>query len=449
MAPPRTPPPTTRPTVEQDLALAAAFVIAHALLGITMRAIPLLGMMHAFGCLAFGVYVAARRPLAELPTVIGYIASAEVLWRMTKVPIFWEFSKYAVIVIAFIGLLRIRAQRNRGLAIGYLALLLPSAILTVFALDLGAAREQISFNLAGPIALTVCVLLFSNTPMTSAAIRRTLLWQLGPIIGVAAIAYQGIARAESIQFVMESNAVLSGGYGPNQVSATLGLGVLGCILLLLTRREPMHVRILLIVIILALGAQAALTFSRGGLVLAGAATVAAASYLLRDRRARVTLIVLAGFVYLVATLYVIPALETFTEGKLVERFANLDPTGRSELLGFDLRIFIDNPVLGVGPGVATRMRAEMGHFGAAHTEYTRMLAEHGILGAIAIVLLVWLFARTLLESRTILSRAFVAALIVWSALFLGVNGMRLALPAYTFGLACSIAYASRLRGFAL
>jgi len=439
-------PTTARPTVERDLAIAAAFVIGHAFLGIVMRQFPLLAMVHAFGCLAIGMYIAARRPLAEIPTVIGYIATSEVLWRMTRAPIFWEFSKYAIIVIAFIGLLRIRAERNRGLAIGYFVLLLPSAILTVFALDLSAAREQLSFNLAGPLVLTCCVLLFSNTAMNASAIRRTLLWQLGPIIGIGALAYQGIARAESIQFVMDSNAVLSGGYGPNQVSATLGLGVLGCVLMLMTRKEPTHVRISLMVVVLAIGAQAALTFSRGGLAMAAAGTVAAAAYLLRERRARVTLLVLSGLIYVAATLYVVPYLETFTEGKLGERFADLDPTGRTELLGFDLRIFADNPVLGVGPGVATHLRAEMGHFGAAHTEYTRMLAEHGILGAMSIVLLVMLFLRTILDARTLIARALAMALIVWTVLFLGVNGMRLALPAYTLGLACSIAYASRLRG---
>lgn len=147
-------------------------------------------------------------------------------------------------------------------------------------------------------------------------------------------------------------------------------------------------------------------------------------------------------------MYVVPYLEVFTEGKLGERFSTLDPTGRTELLGFDLRIFADNPVLGVGPGVATPMRAEMGHFGAAHTEYTRMLSEHGILGAISLVLLVMIFVRTVVQSRTVLARAFVTAFIVWTVLFLGVNGVRLALPAYTLGLACAISYTSRLRGVA-
>jgi O-Antigen ligase len=449
MASSRTTPPTAKPNIERDLALTAAFAIGHAFLALVMRQYPMLGVVHAFACVGIGMYVAARRPLAEVAIVIGYICAAEVLWRMTRVPIFWEFSKYAVIVIGFIGVLRTRAHNNRGLALGYFGLLLPSSILTVFALDLGGAREQISFNLAGPMTLAVCILLFSNMPLDGAAIRRTLLWQLGPIIGIAALAYQGISRAESIQFVMDSNSILSGGYGPNQVSATLGIGVLGCVLLLLTRKEPTHVRIVLMAVVLVLGAQAALTFSRGGLAMAGAATVAAASYLLRDRRARATLLVLSGLVYIAATVYVVPYLEVFTEGKLGERFATLDPTGRTELLGFDLQIFADNPVLGVGPGIATPMRAEMGHFGAAHTEYTRMLAEHGMLGAISLVLLVIVFVRTVMQSRTVLARAFVTAFIVWTVLFLGVNGVRLALPGYTLGLACAISYSSRLRGFAV
>ena len=57
---------------------------------------------------------------------------------------------------------------------------------------------------------------------------------------------------------------------------------------------------------------------------------------------------------------------------------------------WDLDIFYDNLFIGVGPGQANILREKYG-FGkkvAAHTEFSRMLAEHGILGLISLLILI-------------------------------------------------------------
>jgi O-antigen ligase len=121
---------------------------------------------------------------------------------------------------------------------------------------------------------------------------------------------------------------------------------------------------------------------------------------------------------------------------------NTTSSNRVKLARFDLEIFEENPVLGVGPGRAQAIRGEMGHLSAAHTEYTRMLAEHGILGLISIVLLFVMGMRAVLATRTLVARAFTVSMMTWCMLFLLVNAMRLSAPAFLFGLACSIAYSS-------
>jgi O-antigen ligase len=257
------------------------------------------------------------------------------------------------------------------------------------------------------------------------------------------VAYTKLAEVTALEFTANSNPLLSGGFGPNQVSAVLGLALLGCVLLLLERKHPLYLRIVLIVAATVFAAQAALTFSRGGLVLSLISCVGAAMYLLRDTRARATLLLVSAVITAVAVVFVIPRLDEFTSGKLAERYSSVDTTGRALLAGFDLKIFEDNPLLGVGPGVATPIRGEMGHYGVAHTEFTRMLAEHGILGGAAIAFLLVLVLRTIRETRGYHSRAIVVALASWAMLFLLINAIRLVAPAFALGIACSVAYASR------
>jgi O-antigen ligase len=420
----------------------AAFAGAHVVLALVMRVVPAVATAHAIACVVIGVGIAARRRIQEVAFVVAYIVGSEVLWRMTYASVFWEYGKYAISAVLFVALLRIRARRNRGLALTYLILLIPSALLTLLTLHFDLARQQISFNLSGPLSLTLSVLVFSNIRLTEDDLRTTMLMLIAPVIGIGTLAYYSTTTAVNLEFFGDSNSVTSGGFGPNQVSAMLGLGLLFALLLVLERKLAVRVRVPLLILAVAFAAQAALTFSRGGLTLAFAGAFAAVFYLVRDARTRVTLVVLGALLFAVATYIVVPRLEVFTAGKLSQRYTSIDPSGRGLMASFDLQIFADNPVLGVGPGVASGLREELGHGGAAHTEFTRLLAEHGVLGGLAIVLLFALAARTVLGARTLHARAFVVAMLVWVMLFLLVNAMRLAAPSFLCGLACAVTFAS-------
>lgn len=420
----------------------AAFVFGHIALAWVMRAFPIVATGHALLCVAVGVVIAARRPLHQTAYVVGYITGAEVLWRMNRAGVFWEYGKYAVCVVLIVALLRLKLRRNVGLSIGYLALLLPSAVLTVITLSGDLARQQLSFNLSGPLSLTLCVVFFSNLRLTSQQIVTTFFATIAPVIAIAAISYFSTVSAQDLAFTGQSNAVTSGGFGPNQVSAMLGLGMLLAFLMLFGRMHPPAMRWPLIVVGVVLGAQCALTFSRGGLVVAFGGLLGAMFYLVRGSRTRITLFLVATLVAAVANYVVIPRLDDFTQGKLVERYTNTKVSNRDTLARADLEIFSNNIALGVGPGVASTIRKENGDRVAAHTEFTRMLAEHGVLGALAIVLLGILGFRTVKQARTLLARALVASMLVWFTLFLLINAMRIAAPSFLFGMACSIAYSS-------
>ena len=68
----------------------------------------------------------------------------------------------------------------------------------------------------------------------------------------------------------------------------------------------------------------------------------------------------------------------------------LDLTGRMDIYRIDFEIFKDNFFTGIGPGQGNEAREQYGYGKtvAAHVEYSRMLAEHGILGLISLILLI-------------------------------------------------------------
>lgn len=423
-----------------------AFLVAHAPLGVLIRIVPAIGILHQLACFSLGVGLAAIGRVRKATHVIAYIAGCEVLWRMTRSSIAWEFGKYAISAICVVGMLRVKVKRNIGLPVAYFALLLPSAILTFTGGDSAEeARQLISFNLSGPMCLMLCVLFFSNIRITQIDLRRMYFAIIGAAIGIAAVAYYSIRSVLEIEFINGSNRVMSGGFGPNQVSAILGLGVLFSLLLLFEKGLPWRLRAPLIGISVVLAVQAALTFSRGGLVLAFAALFGALLYLIRNRRTRVTLVIVGVLLAGVGKFVVIPRLEAFTKGKLSQRYTNIDSSGRTVIAGFDLEIFEDHPFVGVGPGMADDIRKDLGHFGAAHTEFTRVLAEHGILGLISELIMFLLMWRIFRATRLVSSRAAVVALLIWSLLFLLINAMRLAAPSFLMGVACTIAYSFRPR----
>jgi hypothetical protein len=438
---------TDRPTTQarprpQRLMKLLLFLAAHVMLGVAIRLVPAVAILHAVGCLAVGIFVAGTRRTRYVAYTIAYLAGSEVLWRLSKTSLFHELAQYEIAAVVLVALVRMRASRNRWLALGYFLLLLPSAALTIGALDSAdETRQVLSFNLSGPLTLMLCIIFFSNVRLEAADLRKVFWSLIGPVIGIATIAVLSTAAVRDLEFGRQSNHITAGGFGPNQVSSMLGLAALFAILMVLDRTLRWRIRILLLGIAGVLAIQSALTFSRAGVLMAMCSIVAASVFLLQNGRARVTIVVVGLVLGLVGNYVVAPRLEEFTHGQIGERYSSLDSDGRTKIASLDLQIFADNPLLGVGPGAATELRIEGRHI-AAHTEYTRMLAEHGCLGALAIVLLVLLGLRTFRQARAIEARALVAALLAWSALFLGINGMRLAAVSFVAGLACSIAFSS-------
>jgi O-antigen ligase len=412
-----------------------AFLAAHVPLALAMRSQAKISTLHVLLTLGIGLLwaISGRRP-ERVAYVGAYIVGAEVLWRMTNADVYWEFGKYASALIFLVYLFRTGRIKPPPAILLYFALLLPSAALTLANLDLSDARNEISFNLSGPFALMVSVWFFSYVQLSRNQLARVFMMLVAPVIGVGSIALYSTATASALVFGHGSNMTTSGGFGPNQVSAILSLGALLALLLVLNSSAALGFRSAMFGVVIALAAQSALTFSRTGLVLVGVCGFLASLYLVKKPRGRLTVVLVWVLLLSIAVFVLLPRLEALTGGAFGERFGAPSVTGRDQLARADLQIWQAHPILGVGPGQARALREALVHRAKAHTEFSRMLAEHGVLGLLSLGLLVGTAVSRFRAARGSETKALVVAVLSWSLLFMLVSAMRLVAPAFFFGL---------------
>jgi hypothetical protein len=111
----------------------------------------------------------------------------------------------------------------------------------------------------------------------------------------------------------------------------------------------------------------------------------------------------------------------------------------------DIAAFMENPVLGVGPGKSSEYHVEtVGRAAVPHTEFSRLPAEHGSFGLVAVLLLVGMSWPRFIRRRgrscnTVYSAAFTA----WALAFMAYESMRLAAVGFLFGLASAVILSQR------
>jgi len=408
---------------------------SHVVLGVLCKESRWIGFAHAMGTLAFGMYlVVAGRSREQVACWVAYAVGAEVLWRMSDDPLPWEYAKYTVSLVMLTVLVRQGIKRFVWVPILYFVFLVPGAAVTLSEQPFSIARQYISFNLSGPLCVAVCALFFSQVSLHGGQIQRLLSWLVAPISGIAGAALFGLLTHTDIQFGSSSNFAASGGFGPNQVSACLGLGALYLVLMALSLR--LHIGLHLMVALMAVWfcAHAALSFSRSGIYLFGAALLAAMPFL-SLRRLLHPLTLAAACLAILAGVGAWGYMDHLTGGKLSERFASLSTSGRDRIAAEDLSIWREHPILGAGLGMSkTDGEAEGGPRAAAHTEYTRLLADHGLLGMFALFLLLASTVVNALRRRPGFAKPVVIAGTAWAILYLAVSGIRTAAPAFLIGL---------------
>jgi O-antigen ligase len=100
----------------------------------------------------------------------------------------------------------------------------------------------------------------------------------------------------------------------------------------------------------------------------------------------------------------------------------------------ELDNFYEHPFFGIGVGGSKYDRLEEeGVVAASHNEVSRLLSEHGMIGLIVLILLIFIPARHIL-SQPYLARAFLSAFLLFWFLTINHSAMRIAFPAFIYGL---------------
>ena len=132
---------------------------------------------------------------------------------------------------------------------------------------------------------------------------------------------------------------------------------------------------------------------------------------------------------------IFPFLDNISGGTILQRFSDADLSSRELIIDSELIAYKQNPFFGIGPGQSRQYRKEnFDNYKHAHTEYTRLLAEHGVFGFFSIIILFILTLSTL-KNKSDNERSLSMTLITWSLLFMIHSATRLAAPCFLFGLA--------------
>jgi hypothetical protein len=432
----------------REFRLTLLFSLAHLPLGVLLYNAGPFALLHPMAVFSVGIAWAfqKRTKLDRIALVVGYLIGAEVLWRMAKIPVPWEFGKYGSAAIIFIALMNRRPFKVPHLPLVYFLVLIPACIFPIIELNLSDARQHISFTLSGPLLLGMSCWFFANVKTTPLRLRRLIFAILVPLLSVACATLFYTVTAEDLYFNTESNFATSGGFGPNQVSTMLGLGVFIAACCLINFKLDAKFKIFLGIAAVFFAAQSVLTFSRGGIYSAVGASLALVFFHFRNlgegvKRMLPILALAAVFFW-----FVFPALDDFTGGKLQERFEDTGTSNRVEIAQSDFDLFFEYPIFGVGVGLADEYRRRLYGYGAgSHTEFSRLISEHGIFGIAALISLSAMAIVNFKRQQSTFGRALVVGLSVWCVLFMINAGMRLAAPSYLWGMTFMTIVNYRLR----
>ena len=372
----------------------------------------------------------------------AYVMGYEVLSRMTNAAFSYEFAKYMVISFLVVGMFYRGFHRKSWPYIVFIFLLIPGIIFSAINLDFGSnVANAIGFNLSGPVCLAFSALYCFERKMPFERFQTILICILLPLVSTVTYLFLYTPDLRDSLSGTGSNFIASGGFGPNQVSTILGLGVLILFSRVLTVKSQ-FINIIDFILLGFMTYRAFVTFSRGGVL---AAAVCAVLFLffflkqlpLRKRSILIPKIFVIGFVIALTWLITV----FFSSGLIVNRYSNEDAagrlksditTGRSEIIETDLGAFYENPITGIGVGKSKEYRQDkIGIQAASHNETSRMLSEHGLFGLLGILILVLTpFLLRLANRKNVF---FYSCLAFW---FITINhsSMRIAAPALVYGL---------------
>ncbi len=420
-------------------------ILFHVGIGFVVFLFPFFSKIYGYAIIILGAYYIIKKQNQnnEALIVAAYIVGSEVFLRMTNGNPLYEISKYGVMVCVFIGMYFSGFSKVATPYWVFLLLLVPSVVLSTFVLNFNTnMRTTIAFNISGPVCLGVASL-YTFRRKISIGQTNTILLSMGlPVVTTMAYLVLYTPNIRDIITNTQSSGETSGGYGPNQVATILGLGMFIFFSRIILESRSKYMVIINLIVALNIGYRGMVTFSRGGMI-TGFLMILLLLFFLYSKsnfKGRVKLNYLT--ILLATAMIVIWGYTSFQTGGLIDkRYANQDAMGREKASKFtgrevvaknEINTFLKNPFFGVGVGKGVEVRLEeTGNGTLSHDEITRMLAEHGSLGILGLLILFFTPLFLYLENK--FNMFLLCFLAFW---FLTINhaAMRTAAPAFVYSL---------------
>lgn len=418
----------------------------HAGLGFLFFIVPFFSKIYCLAILVFGAYYIIRNKNTNYEALYAaaYIVGAEVIMRMTGGNLLYEIGKYGVIIFICIGMFYKGFSKNAIAYWLYLILFIPGVVIAITDLQFDEnLRKSIAFNMSGPLALGVTALYTYQLKINMQQIGKILLLIGLPIISCAVYLMFYAPDVQSVVTGTGSNFATSGGFGPNQVATMLGLGVFIFVSRMLFS-SPTHIHLFInLILALLTGYRGLVTFSRGGMItgLLMLIVLFFFTYMHINNRGKTKVGLLIVFISVVVSLTFLYS-SFQTGGLLQNRYSNEDKggrekesklSGREDIMASEIDYFFREPIFGVGVAMGAKLRGEEdGRAVLSHNEITRMIGEHGSLGILALLILLFTPMILYLDNT---HNVYVFCFLAFWLLTINHAAMRLAVPSFIYALA--------------
>ena len=420
-------------------------IIIHAIIALAVFALPFLSKVLALILPIVGFYVVnkTKNKNNEVLIVAAYMIGIEVFLRMTDGNFNNEYIKFNVIFFMLMGMIYSNFSTNAFIYWFFLILLIPGILVTATATDYDVdVKKFLIFNLSGPVCLAISAIYTFKRKILFSNLQNIVVAMGLPIITTTVYLFLYNPSVREVVTGTQSNFETSGGFGPNQVSTILGLGIFvfftQLILFSKTKKEIFLNGFLLLFV----SYRGIVTFSRGGIITAVVMIVCLMFLLYYFSNAKgktkfslvfIMTALMAGGIWTYSSVQ--------TSGLIEKRYANQDAAGRTkkdnlggreEIIDSEFKIFMDNPILGVGAGMGKEIRKEsFGATVASHNEISRMMSEHGLFGVLG--LLVLFLTPFILYVNNRQHLYFLSFYVFW-LLTINHAAMRTAAPAFVYAL---------------
>ena len=376
----------------------------------------------------------------EVLYAISYLVGSEVFLRTTSGSLSYELGKYFMLLFTVMGIYFSGIPEKRNPYWIFLLFILPGIFIPIESLQ-DDIRKKILFDILGPFCLGVCALYTYKRKITSEQLHSIIGISLLPVVACTFFLMIKFPYYDGIVNCTESNFYLSGGFAPNQMATVLGLATFICFTRIALVPASKKIIIVSLIVFCLFYYRGLMTFSRGGIItsLCIIAVFSALVFLSGEKREKIRqklilMIILLPVIFFIASYQ--------TDSILYRRYVNKnvnglpkgpEVNGRKHLIMEEIKFFKENPMVGMGVGRTKEIRrVKHGSAISNHNEITRLLAEHGLLGVLSLIIL--LITPLLLYKKN-KKNIFLLAFLGFWLLTINHSATRIAAPVFIYALA--------------